>query len=570
MQPNRVDAGRDVLIPSYRTRSVSNDDLVAYLGAHGTVSLSAAERREVNLLRARLLLRQYRFGEVIALLGPMLASFSFSDESCTARMLHGIAVARSGQTERGLALLRELEAAARALEPHRAIRAEIAYWIAFVHWIRRDYAATLAHVGIAEAARAGIVSVRAASLRAHVAAAEGRQAEALALFRAAFDAYRTCPEQDEDLRRRIVLHVASLEAGLRCATIAGTHTLPAELTRIPDDAVRAPCVFRLQIAAMDGWLHALDGDKRSAYDRARVSEGFAPSDTWRVWTLANRALLAAAFGDDDVACMFARDALERVESVDWSVAADEERAGLLLLAEALARTEPAAAAGVLQRYDELTRQVDRALLRADDVRLWIAESWVRGLVHRIRGDESAAWQTFKEVYQNAQRAGLLWQAAQALIELDAIPLASRPRGEHYLQAAALIVREHFPHAFLARRLGRWARAHHDPVAAKLAPKPREVLRHFLAARSTKQIAALLGLSEHTVKDCAETLFRAFGVRSKEALLVACYERGIGSPAWWDTLCEPNPPPIAGERPARTPPSRPARRSPRRNARNGLA
>ncbi len=563
MQPNRVDAGRDVLVPSQGARSISSDDLVAYLGVGGTVSLSAAERREVSLLRARLLLRQYRFAEVVALLSPILGSFTFSDEICTARMLHGIAVARSGQTERGLALLSALDAAVPTLEPHRAIRAEIAYWIAFAHWLKRDYAAALEHAAKAEAERAGVVAVRAAVLRAYVAAAQARHHEALALFRAALDAYRGCAEQDEDLRRRIVMQVATLEAGLRSATVAGSHLFAAELTRTPGEPPPTPCVFRLQIAAMDAWLYALDGDRRTAYDHARLADNLAPTDTWRVWTLADRALLSAAFGDVDVAAAFANDAAQKAGTVDWDASADEEREALLLLAEALARTEPRAAAAALERYDALTAPVDRALLREHDVRLWIAERWVRGLVDGIRGDTDAAWQAFKDVYQHAKRAGLLWQAAQALIELDATPQATRPRGDHYLQAAALLVREHFPQAFLARRLGRWAHVHRDPVAAKLAPQSREVLQHFLRAKTTKEIAGLMGLSEHTVKDYTETLFRAFGVHSKEELLVACYERGIGSPAWWDALREPSPP-IAGERPAGSAPGR-ARRASRRSA-----
>lgn len=552
MQPRARDVGNDVLIPSIidlARKAFLRDDLTACLRAIDTAKkLSPAEEREVILLRARVLLRQLRHAEAVSLLGKApLSSFLLVDEACTARMLHGVAVARSGKIERGLVLLTELDTAARTLEPHPTIRAEIEYWLAFVYWLKRDYPATLTHARAAERANADVVSVRAATLRGFVVAAKERYQEALALFRWAFDAYSKCEERDEDLRGRIVMQIASLEVALRSAQTSGTHTLPPGLARIPYDADRVPSVFRLQIATFDAWLHALDGDRRNAYDHVRVSENLAPSKAWRVWALANRALLSAAFGDLDVAYVFAKDALETIDGIDWNATADEERVGLLLLAEALARTYPAAAPGVLERYNRLTSKIDRALLYSDDVRLWIVETWVHGLVYRISGENEDAWQAFKAVHENARRVGLLWQATQALIELDSAPAGSSPSGDHYLECAALLVRENFPRSFLERRLGRWAQTYCDPIAAKLPRKAREVLRQLLEARSTKEIASALGISTHTVRDYVEALLRAFNVHSKDQLLVECYRRGIGDPSWWSLLDEPDRRPIVSER-----------------------
>jgi DNA-binding CsgD family transcriptional regulator len=163
------------------------------------------------------------------------------------------------------------------------------------------------------------------------------------------------------------------------------------------------------------------------------------------------------------------------------------------------------------------------------------DTFVRGLVFRIRGDAEHALDAFLSVHTAAQRVKVLWRSALALIELDATPHVAR--GEQYLQSAALIVRENFPRSFLARRLRRWSQTLVDPIASKIAPQPRQVLRHVLVGSNPKEIAAAMGLSEDTVKGYMKTLFRAFSVNSTPQLLVACYERGIGSPSWWNALDE---------------------------------
>ncbi|MEA2666660.1 MAG: hypothetical protein QOI11_3604, partial [Candidatus Eremiobacteraeota bacterium] len=419
-------------------------------------SPSPAERCEAMLLRGRTLIRMQCFAEVVALLGPVLDSFVTVDEACTARMLHAAAVSRTPDNlERGQALLEDVASAAETLRAHRAIRGEIAYMLAFVHWMKREHRLVLQYALLAEKARADVISVRAASLRGYVAEADERYPEALRLFRFALDAYRTCRERDADLLERIVVQIAALETALRSAAVAGTHTLPPEIGRGADGTAIGPGVFRMETAALDAWLFAFDGDRRGAYRSVRIAHALAPDDRWRVWALAHRAKISAAFDDQDWAAEFAAEARELSEHLNWNATDGEERLALLHLAEALAQTDPLAALHVFERYEALTSRPDRALL-LDDVRLWILEEFVRGLVLRVRGDMVEAWRAFKGVHEQAKRVGLVWRATLALIELDATPVTGRPRGDCYLQTAALLVRENFPNSFLARRLGRWA------------------------------------------------------------------------------------------------------------------
>jgi DNA-binding NarL/FixJ family response regulator len=535
MQPIGEDVVSGVLTPSPLTtarEAFFRGDLDACFEAidSGT-ALSVEERRETTLLRARALSRSGRFAEVVALLDPVLGTFVTIDEACTAKMLHAVAVARSGVRggiEKSLALLEAIAAAAHELGAHHAIQGEISYARALTYWLKRDFDSVLRHAVAAERANADAISVRATSLRGYVALAKERYPEALELFRFALRGYRACRERDLDLAFRVVVQIAALEVSLRSASVLGTHALPDDAGRFIDDPTpNTPNVFRMEIAALDAWLFALDGDRRRAYQKARLAVRLAPNEAWRVWALATCAAISAALDDEDWAQEFAVEASEISGTIDWNATDDEERLALLHLTEVLAQANPPEAARTLLRYDLLTTRADRALLMDSNPRIWIHETFVRALVYRNAGDNERASEALQNVRNEAHRIGNRWREALALIELDVLEperIDSRP-----LQSAADLITEHFPRSFLARRLRGWARVLMDPIASKLAPQPRNVLRHVLSGKNAKEIAMMMGLSEDTIKGYLKTLFRAFSVNSAPQLIVTCYERGLGLP-----------------------------------------
>jgi len=533
MNTDRSEDGKDVLPPpplsTAREAYLNGDFLACFAALDGMADVSAEDAREAALLRSRALLREHRAEEVIALLGPLLVGFIGIDEACTGRMLHAVAKVRCGFADEGMDLLRSVDSAARALGAHRTIRAEIAYWIAYAHWVRREYVASLRSARVAEAEWADVVSVRAATLRGFVAVAKERYPEALALFRSALESYARCRERDPDLAERIMVQIASLELTLCSRTVPGTHRMRAE-SSISDAGTRGvPGVFRMHVSALDAWLSALDGDRERAYRRARVAERLAPTAPWRAWALATRANVALAFGEGGIAAEFAHEALEIADGVQWSDTADEERVALLLLAECFASTDPPLAVSALARYEGLTTQVDASLVSRDDVRLWIIERFVRGLVQRIEGDVDGAAASFRMAHEAAMRVGYLWRGALALIELGATPCPSRHGDRFAFDEAAAIVAEHFPESFLARRLGGWTTAVADPLVARLPRMPREVLRRLLDGKSHKEIAADMGLAAGTVKNYVVAIHRHFEVTSTPQLMAYCYRRGFSAP-----------------------------------------
>ena len=59
---------------------------------------------------------------------------------------------------------------------------------------------------------------------------------------------------------------------------------------------------------------------------------------------------------------------------------------------------------------------------------------------------------------------------------------------------------------------------HAATRLRLSPRARTTLDRLLRAESSKEIAAAMGLSVHTVNQYVKTVFRAFGVRSRAELL----------------------------------------------------
>jgi DNA-binding NarL/FixJ family response regulator len=495
-------------------------------------------RDDCILLRARALYRMLRYADVIDELRPVITTFTSPDATATARMLLGTALARSGDGNDGLRELAEAAGDAEASQAHRAVQAELAHARALAYWLRGDYDLALRFAAAAERANVDVISVRAAQLRGFIAVSRQKFPEALRLFRSTLDRYRSCRERDDSLVEQTVLQVASLELTLRSASESGSHrSLEARRVRpwdpFPSRFSSTACAQRM---ALDGWLYALDGDAVTALALMREADELAPTPAWRVWTLAQRAGLTLGFGEANSARDVAGQAQAFVRDVDWEATGGEERVGLLLLAEVLTWLAPASAPALLARYDGLP-PLSRNHVLAGDPRQRALELHVRGMVARAAGNIPEALTMLKEAVREWRAVGNLWRTSLALIELDAtIAVGSSshsahrtPSSEFYLEAATLIVQEHFPRSFLSYRIGGWLRAYNDPVTAALAPHKRHVLRLVLAGLDNKQIATRLGLRYNSVRSYVAELHAAFGTHSDRELFADCVRRGITGP-----------------------------------------
>jgi len=500
------------------------DGCLALLDAIGTLPAASEAWVEGTLLRARSLYRLKRYAEVVALLEPTHSAFAPGDESCTARMLLGSSITRSGEVDRGLAMLEATAVHAEAPGVHAAVRTEITHARALAHWTRRELDAAERLARQAEAAGADIISARATQLRGYVAMAQHRFPDALALFHATLDAYWLCRERDSDLVETAILAISSIELMLRSRSVPGTHGIPERRrVREPWDATPAVAsVAAMQICAGDAWQFAHDGDRDTAFRKMRRAEEMASVPAWRVWALSARALLAEAFGERGSAREHAALASEISQGVDWSATTGEERIALLLLAEIATVTDPPAARAALETYDALPAPIDPGNVISTDPRLGALEEYVRGLVLRSEGATTAAGTCLRSAAARFAECGHLWRSVLALIALDAVSADSAG-----MDAARAIVSEHFPKSFLARRVGLGALS--DPIVGGLTPAQRDVLALLLQGLNAREIATRTGRAYNTVRVHIDRLREAFKTSSIHALVVDCHRRGIVLP-----------------------------------------
>lgn len=486
---------------------------------------------ELHLLRARILLREQRPIDVETLLAPHLTSFREPDSAATAALLYGTAVGRR-DTDAGLKMLVDAERSARR-RVHPGVLAEFAYHRAHIHWLRGEMAETERLARITETANVDVLSVRGTQLRGFVALAQGRLADALAMFESARRAYGRCREHDNELAMLILQQIGSLEQTLRCDSVSGTHDAPLGRT-IPRAAVGlgAASGGRFRLCVDDAWLFALDGHAVRAYAKAREAERVAPTDAWRVRGLACRASIAAAFGELSAAQSFAVEARALASRVDWNATVDDERFALLTLAEVFSAFDPPGASEILDAFDaiESPLAVTRIMRGDRDERLRGWSAYVRASVARSRGQIATAASLYATALKALRSCGYRWREVQTLAALADLPPAVRVDGVAApLDEAVALVTRHFPKAFLARRFEGWARVYVDARARAISPAQREVLRWLLEGHTPREIAAIRGRGYETIRSHVRALHRAFGTRAEHQLVAECARRGIAPP-----------------------------------------
>jgi hypothetical protein len=523
--PHTTDAAS--LVASAREAYRRGDAEASISALQGLTFVDELLRTEALFIQARSLLRLLRYPDVVRLLEPCLQKFTALEELCTARMLHGAAVAFGQDVDRGLGLLAAVALFADSEHVHRSIRGEIAYYRSVAYWTKHEYAESSRLAIEAERAQLDVLSVRATQLRAFIAVAQKEYVEALRLFDCARKAYALCQGRDVALATQIIHQIAFLEMNLRSAEIRGTHADPNGRA-IPGTsfgpAVASP--NRMLMTCADAWQFGLDGNRAVAIAKSLDAVGGAPNSIWQVWALASAATISEAFGETGHALYLADEAAKLVGTIDWNATSDEERIGLLWLAEVCAVVNPSAAVTALDRYDGVTSKMDptRTLRDADaDPRLAAWDAYVRGLIARVRGESGRAADFFRRSSALFSSHGHLWRAALALIELDATPVDTS--AERPLERAAILVRDNFPDSFLAARLG-WARIYVDPVGRTLTPSQVAIVRGLVENKNAPMIAEETHRAVKTVRKHMEAIHTAFGTHSIVELVLECGRRGI--------------------------------------------
>lgn len=308
-------------------------------------------------------------------------------------------------------------------------------------------------------------------------------------------------------RALIASQVAHLARELPSAALRDAAI--TQLARIPWTVDVAEFHFTMLRAV--AWRFALDGDEFNAFRHLKTAADVAPNDGWRVMSSCDRAYLADALGERRWAEQELRDASDLAGRVTWSALEGEERFALSLLAERFAPRDPALALSYIARYKETGKRFSRTLASNDDRRVDAMESYSFGTVQHALGERAEAMRLLKRAYKIYDSIGYGWRAARAALELAQLTedRAWATRAHDRLKA--------YPNSWLA--LGPARAARERPVElSRLTPAQRAVYEQLVRGRSTAEIAREQGRSEFTIRNHVKAILKAFGVKSRTALL----------------------------------------------------
>jgi DNA-binding CsgD family transcriptional regulator/tetratricopeptide (TPR) repeat protein len=267
-------------------------------------------------------------------------------------------------------------------------------------------------------------------------------------------------------------------------------------------------VQRFQSLKALGWAYALRGDYFNAFRYLKQSAAVAPSQAWFVMALLDRAYLARCLGESRWSRQELFEADEAAASVDWRATRNEERVGLLLLAEMFAPIDSGKAAKYMAQYHELG-EMSRNLHYSRSPLLDALADYSAGVTQLALGNAKAGIKLLRESFNVYEREQYDWRAGRC-----ALRLFEATADPHYLDAATEKLRG-YPQSWLADELRKLQVPSGGPA---LPPMQRRVFDHLCEGLSTAQIARQLDRSEYTVKNHIKLIFKAYGVKSRAELL----------------------------------------------------
>ena len=499
-----------------------DEALTAWLAgdAERTLALSGAlDRGEADsppaiLLRARALLRLRRTRDaIVALESPSLANAGAGD-AATAAMLLGTAYARSGDVERGLAMLRD--AANLPGAAGIAIRSEIALGTALAHYQRHDLDASAAALDGVDPA-SDIVYARALECRGWIAKCRNDFGAAVAAFEASLAQLDRCRQFDRFLEANLVATLSYIAVEL--LDFARWNALLEHSRRVRWDASGLE-YNRFWLDMNRSMADEIAGRPREALHAARNAAVNAPSAAFALFAQCRRAAVLFSYGEllgfEDLAASIRAE----FEPIDLRVLHAFEEVNLpVVVAETLALIgDGPGAAAALHRVDTMSPP-QLALLHDEPMkRAYFA--FVEGLVADANNDALRAQHRYRDALRTFTEIGMTRRALLAALRLGQL------NGDPALHA---FVEEHArtlpASSWIRTQSARSAVWRDDPLLAELTRAEREVLGLLYEAKSTAEIAAVRDRSPQTIRNTISKLFRTFAVDNRQALLNECARRG---------------------------------------------
>jgi DNA-binding CsgD family transcriptional regulator len=309
----------------------------------------------------------------------------------------------------------------------------------------------------------------------------------------------------------------------------GTHNLAALVRELylPDavaeierqlGGVPWPADFdhnRFQALKALAWAKAMQGDYFNAFRHLKLASEVADTMAWKVVAACDRAYLARAFGEHRWSRVELDEAEQLAGSVEWHATLNEERIGLLLLAELFGEIDTARAAMYLARYRELG-DVKSPLFYRRDARRNAFAQYSTGVVELGLGNKKRGLAELRDARKVFERFGYDFRVARCLVD------EYGATGDQELLPVIEEKLRNYRQSWLMTQL----RTRLDRPEVPLPPMQRKVFAEVCAGKSTAEIAQSLDRSEYTVSNHIKQIFKTFEVRSRSALVAEAVRRGM--------------------------------------------
>ena len=277
---------------------------------------------------------------------------------------------------------------------------------------------------------------------------------------------------------------------------------------------------QFQTARAFGWDAFMRGNPAQAQWAFKEARTLAPSATFRIMGHLDRAYVARIARNEFWALEELAQADALAFDVPWQASYGEERQVLVTLAVLHAPTDAPRAQRYATMYSRMgTENVNPALAVHGDARALAHAKYAQGRIDQTLGRRTAAVGSLEEAYAIFDSAAFHYRAtlaASALAELT---------GEDRWRVAALAHANRYPDCPLTSLAGQSV-AREQAMPDQLSPFQRQIARAVWSGADLAELSRRFSRSIYRIERQIETVYAAFGVSSRNALLDAARSRGL--------------------------------------------
>jgi len=478
---------------------------------------SSPSRDEALLLSARASLRLHRPKDAIKLLTAELPNFARREKKLEAEGLLGVAHATANDFATAELYAESLGGPELEAFP-TPLRSELLHHQALIAWMRGDLPAADESLALSAIDQSAKARGRNAITEGWIAAKRGNYAEQARLLLRGVELLQSSSPVDVGMLGAAARALCALARDVAVAGLAtSAHQIYNEVPWTADLAID-----QFMSARTLGWALAMQGAGRyfEALRLMHKASSIAPSESWRVIALLDRAALKRYAGEAASASADLYEAFELGKTVDWSMAADESRLALVTMAELFAQVDVREASSLLAQYAEVQDSVSPRLQMLGDPRTEAYRSYVAGVVQEALNEPRKAKRLLEGAYAAWNDGGYAWQAARTALHLF------RVSGESaWWETARAKIRE-YPDSWIAAEINAASTGVGDDAWNRMTPRQREVFHALCEGLTARRIAERLECSPNTVRNHIHWVYQAFRVNSQPELIAEARKRRL--------------------------------------------